>query len=88
MQNVQEFIRKSSVAEKIKLTPHIVLHRMELDPGQVSRLLGSESFLPDTAAPSRFVMEANGVPVARGEIVEKENEYFFRVIEIKGKETE
>ena len=79
-----ESFSNSPVAEKVKLDTRVVLHRTRLSPEDVAVIRQSKEYGPIPRREQICELEAGGRALARGKIVRRGGEYFFKVSESYG----
>lgn len=79
-----DFLKNSPVAEDVKLSSRIVLHRMKLSTEDLLDMEAKGSFSIQEDKVVDYELEVNGLSIARGSIVRKKGEYYFKVKEIYG----
>ena len=83
MEDVKAFLSDSPLAGRIALPTRIVVRRVELGTDALAEIMQKGEFAP--AGGDTCELEAGGQVLARGKIVKRRGEIFFKVVEI-GKE--
>jgi hypothetical protein len=81
MENCAKFLEESVIAERVKVPTRIVVYRSAMDPGSLEDIRESGVFAPKD--PETCELEAGGQVLARGKIVKKGGEFFFKVMEME-----
>jgi hypothetical protein len=76
-----DFLTQSIIAQKVKLPGNIVIHRASYSPGDIAGILAAGRYGPIPAGEEVCELEVNGIVIARGKIVQKRGEFFFKVSE-------
>lgn len=86
MDNLRRFLEESSTAPRIALPSCVVIRRLKLSPRDVGVMTESATFTP--SGDEVCELEVGGVVVARGKMVRKRGESWFKVTEMaKGEKT-
>jgi hypothetical protein len=81
MDNLKRFLEESPLASKVVLTTNIVIHRLKLSPQKVGQIMESGTFTP--SGDEVCELEIGGQTIARGRIVKRRGEGYFKVIEMR-----
>jgi hypothetical protein len=81
MESHTRFLAESALAERIKIPSRVIIHRSAISPGSLAGIIQSKSFAPKE--PGICELEAGGQTLARGKIVKRGGEAFFKVLEIE-----
>ena len=76
---VEKFLSDSPLAEKIKLPATVVVHRTSLCPLDVKSIRGSGVYGPIPEKEEICELHMGGQLIARGRIVKRRGEYYFKV---------
>ncbi|MBN2441434.1 MAG: hypothetical protein JXJ04_08805 [Spirochaetales bacterium] len=76
------FLTSSSVAKKVKLPGRIVIHRGAYSLSEIASMKQAGEYRPISREEEVCELEVNGVVIARGKIVKKAGDYFFKVMEL------
>ncbi len=82
--SLQSFFEKSPLARKIKLPTRVVIQRTQLTPGEMMQIKEKGEYGPIPRREQICELEAGGRVLARGKIVRRGGEYFFKVSESYG----
>lgn len=77
-----DFLWTSPVAEKVKLESNVVLHRKKLSAGELVNIEAEGHFRSKDNRDGEYELEVNGLSIARGTIIRKKGEYYFKVKEM------
>ena len=77
----KNFLVESKMAEKIKLDTKVVIQRTTLSPQDLIRIQKAGEYGPVPFKEQICELEAGGQVLAKGKIVKKRGEYYFKVIE-------
>jgi hypothetical protein len=67
------------ILERIRIPTRIIVHRLALTPGTLAAIVRTGTFTPIDGAVCE--LEAGGKVIARGKIVRRRGEFFFKVRE-------
>jgi len=81
---MKEFLRTSPIAATVKLGSTVVLHRRKMNTEELLSLESQGSLQVSSDPDETYELEINGTTIARGAIVRKRGEYFFKVKEMLG----
>ncbi len=80
-ESLEEFLNNSSIAEKVRITPRIVVQRMFLKPRDLVDIRKRRHYGPVSDKEKICELEAGGQVLARGKIIRRRGEYYFKVLE-------
>jgi hypothetical protein len=75
------FLKTSEIAKKVPVVPQIVVYRDQLSANQLSSVKKSGTYTIEKV-PNVYEMEAGGVVLARGKVIRKKDNLFFKVTEV------
>jgi flagellar motor switch/type III secretory pathway protein FliN len=81
--NMQDFLKSSPVARDVSLKTNVVLHRRKMNAAELLSL-DEEGSLTVRENGELYELDVNGLAVAKGVIIKKHGEYFFKVKEMFG----
>jgi hypothetical protein len=81
------FLTGSPVARKVKLTGKVIIHRAAYSPSEIAAMKATGSYGPVSRDETVCELEVNGIILAKGKIVKKAGEYYFKVLELNKEET-
>ena len=76
------FLKDSVLAEKLSVRTDLVLSREHFSPEILDNALASGELSFPGRGKTHVVLEANGMPIARGRIIRRWGRYYFKVQEI------
>jgi hypothetical protein len=79
--SLQSFFESSPLAGRIKLPTRVVVQRTQLSPGELMQIRESGRYGPIPKKQEICELEAGGRVLARGKIVRRRSEYYFKVLE-------
>ena len=79
--SLQSFFESSPLAGKIKLPTRIVIQRTQLTPGELMQIKESGRYGPIPKREEICELEAGGSVLARGKIVRRRGETYFKVLD-------
>jgi hypothetical protein len=79
---LQEFYQNSAIATKVKLDTYVVIQRTQLSPNDLNTIMEQGKYGPIPSHAQVCELVAGGKTIARGEIIQKEAEWYFRVCEL------
>jgi hypothetical protein len=79
--SLQSFFESSPLAGRIKLPTRIVIQRTKLSPGELMQIRESGRYGPIPQKQEICELEAGGRVLARGKIVRRRGEYYFKVLD-------
>lgn len=79
-----EFLKTSPIAEDVKLGANVVLHRSSMSTDELLAIEEEGSITFYEGPVQDYELEVNGMSVARGSIIRKKGEYFFKIKEMNG----
>ncbi len=85
-EDLRLFFQHSPIAEKVRLKGRIVVQRTSLTPGEVQALRERGAYGPIPKPDQVCELEVGGKTIARGKIVRRRGEYYFKVLEREGME--
>jgi hypothetical protein len=85
MDNVKRFLEESPLALRMALPTHIVVHRLKLSPEEVGSIMESGALTPSGGEVCE--LEVGGQCIARGKIMRKRGEHYFKVLEMEKGDT-
>lgn len=77
-----DFLTNSLIAKKVKLPGKIVIHRAAYSPVEIAAMKSKGSYGPIPREEAVCELEVNGEVIARGKIVKKAGEFYFKVLEL------
>jgi len=80
--SLDRFFSESAIAEKIRLESRIVLQRTKLSPGDLVEISKKKEYGPVPQDERLCELEVGGLVLAKGRIVKKRGEYYFKVTEM------
>ena len=80
MDKLKQFLEKSPIAARVSLPTQIIVHELKLSYMAVKGIMESAAFAP--ANGKVCDLEIGGRRIARGRIVRRRGEYFFKVREM------
>jgi hypothetical protein len=88
MKSVKVFLEDSPIAENVRLESRVIIHRNVLSPRDLVKIKGKEEYI--ASGDEVCELEVGGQILAKGKIVRKRGEYFFKMLEssISMKQTE
>jgi hypothetical protein len=81
MDKLERFLEESPIAARVSLPTHIIVHQLKLSYIAVKGIMESAVFTPLNGKVCD--LEVGGRRIARGRIVRKRGEYFFKVREME-----
>jgi hypothetical protein len=81
MDKLKRFLEESPIAAKVSLPTKIVVHELKLSYMAVKGIMESAAFTPSDGKVCE--LEVGGRRIARGRIVRRRGEYFFKVGEME-----
>ncbi len=81
-QSIDNFLQKSPIAERIKLSPQIVIHRTKLSANDLVQIKNNGNYGPIEKKEKICELEIDKKIFALGKIVKKSGEYFFKVLQL------
>jgi hypothetical protein len=80
---INSFINGSYIGRNVKLSGDIIIHRTNLNPDELSSIKNEGKF---TFESNKKIceLEIDGNVIAKGKIIKKKGEYYFKTIDIKG----
>ena len=78
-EQLENFLRESPMAEKIRLPAKVVVHRTSLCPLDVKNIRESGAYGPIPEKEEICELHIGGQRIARGIIVKRRGEYYFKV---------
>ena len=82
---LKSFFENSAIAKKIKLKSRIIIQRTSLSPREVLAIREKQKYGPIPKQEKLCELEVGSQILARGKIVRKKGEYYFKVLEKIGK---
>lgn len=79
---LNEFLTNSPIAKMVKLPTTIVVHRTAYSPAEIAGMKSTGSYGPIPREEEICELEVNTEVIARGRIVKKKGEYFFKITEV------
>ena len=79
MEGVKRFLETSPLAARVKLPTRIIVHRGGNSPEALAGVIRAGTYAP--AGGDTCELEAGGIILARGKIVKRRGEFYFKVIE-------
>ena len=79
---LQQFVESSDTARRIVLPTHVVLHRSHLTPRDLLDIREAERYEPQAGGESLCELSVGGKAVARGRIVRRRGDYYFKVVQV------
>ncbi len=79
--SVRDFLSKSPLANRIKLPTRIVVQRTQVSSGRLVQIKKDGSYGPVPKEEEVCELEVGGQVIARGKIVRRRGEFFFKVRE-------
>ena len=79
---LNDFLTNSPVAKKVKLAGKIVVHRAAYSPAEIAVMKNSGDYDPIPREETVCELEINGKVIARGKIVKKAGNFYFKVKEL------
>jgi hypothetical protein len=83
MSNLRNFLESSPMAERLALPSRVVAQELELSPEAVEAMMASGRLEPGEEGRA-CELEVGGQRVARGRIVRRWGEYYFKVTRMGG----
>ena len=74
----QSFLQDSPLARRIKLPARIIVQRTSLSPGELMQIKEQGDYGPVPGEEEICELEVGGEVIARGKIVKKRGEYYFK----------
>ena len=81
MDNVKRFLDESPIAMRVTLPTKVIMHELTLSYLTVKGIINSGSFTPSNG--KMCELEIGGTRIARGRIVRRRGEYFFKIGEME-----
>ena len=81
-QTIQNFLEDSSVAKKVKVKGKIILQRMKLTANDIIKMKQNKSYGAIPKKEQICELEIGNQVLAKGKIVRKKGEYYFKVTHI------
>jgi hypothetical protein len=79
--SVRDFLSKSPLAHRIKLPTRIMVQRTQVSSGRLVQIKKDGSYGPVPKEEEICELEVGGQVIARGKIVRRKGEFFFKVRE-------
>ncbi|MBN2659317.1 MAG: FliM/FliN family flagellar motor switch protein [Spirochaetales bacterium] len=83
---MKDFLSTSPIADEVRLPAKVVLERKKLSVEELLSLESKGVFDVPGDRDNDYELEINGCSIARGRIVRKQGEYYFRIKEMCGEE--
>jgi hypothetical protein len=80
MEKLEQFLEESPIAIRVTLPTKIIVHELKLSYAVVKGIMESAAFAPSNGKVCE--LEVGGRRIARGRIVRRRGEYFFKVGEM------
>ena len=77
----QSFLQDSPLARRIKLPARIIAQRTSLSPGELMQIKEQGEYGPVPSGEQICELKVGGVVIARGKIVKKRADYYFKIQE-------
>jgi hypothetical protein len=84
-ETVTKFINESPIAEKIKLKGRVIVNRAKLSAGDLAKIYEEKQYSP-SQRDETCELEFGSQVLAKGKIVKKRNEFYFKVNSISNKQ--
>lgn len=81
-QSLEQFLFNSSLAEQIRLKPRIVVQRTIIKPRDLLNIRKRQQYGPIPDNERICELEVGGQVLARGKIIRRRGEYFFKILEV------
>ena len=81
-ESIDRFFSESKIAEKVHLETRIVLQRTKLSPGDLVQISKKKEYGPVPQNERLCELEVGGLVLAKGRIVKKRGEYYFKATEM------
>jgi hypothetical protein len=78
------FREDSPLLHRVMVPTRVVVHQNRLSPREVAALKAAGEYGPIPEEERLCVLEAGGVPLARGRIVRRRGRVYFKVVEAGG----
>lgn len=85
-ESLYAFLKDSPLADRVKLRSRVVVQRAFLSPREILSIQAEQKYGPVPKKQRICELEAGGRVLARGKIVKRKGEYYFKVLEKPGKE--
>lgn len=79
-----DFLKNSPIAKDVKLGANVVLQRSSLSTDELLAIEEEGQITFYEGPVQDYELEINGMSVARGSIIKKKGEYFFKIKEMNG----
>lgn len=79
-----DFLKTSPMAEDVKLGANVVLHRSSMSTDELLAIEEEGNITFDDGLMQEYELEVNGLSIARGSIIRKKGEYYFKIKEMNG----
>jgi hypothetical protein len=81
MDDIKKFLEESPIAAAVTLPTAVIVHRQKLSPSAVSGIIERGTYEP--SGEDVCELEAGGRLIARGKLVRKRGQSFFKVLEME-----
>ena len=78
---LKQFLDSSAIAAKVKLSPEVVVQRLLLTPGEILEIRRAGRYGPVPEKERICELEVGGQVLARGKIVRRRGEYYFKILD-------
>ncbi len=86
--SMNAFLDRSPIAERVKLAGRVIVQRTLLSPQDLLSIREKQSYGPVPKQEEICELEVGSHVIARGKIVRKRGDFYFKVMEIREKEEE
>jgi hypothetical protein len=80
-QALKQFLDSSTIAEKVKLSPEVVVQRLSLTPAEILGIRKEGRYGPVPEKERICELEVGGQVLALGKIIRRKGETFFKILE-------
>ncbi len=80
MDDFRRFLEESPIASEVRLPTRVILRRLRLSPGAIPDMAEGGSFVPEGGECCE--LEAGGRVIARGRLLRRRGESYFKVTEV------
>ena len=79
---LREYLKTSPIAETVQLKGNVILHRQKISTDDLLEIEAEGDFIPGNSDYDNCELEVNELTVAKGKIVRKKGESYFKVHEM------